>query len=815
MAKWPRSILMLGAMAMACDAAQLQGTVFPGKTWEEATPGSQGLDPAKLGAAVAYLGKHAGRDGVRELVIVRNGRLVWQGDRIDKVHGVWSLTKSFTSTCLGLLVGDGKCTLDTRARKHSPPLAARYGDIRLRHFATMTSGYRAVGDETRGSYTHGPSRTPFHPGTPLFAPPGSRFAYWDSAMNEFGLVLTCIAEESLEALFKRRIADPIGMNIRAWRWGRLGTVDGLAVNGGSGNSNCHVFISARELARFGLLFLERGNWNGKQLIAAEWVDLATRVHVPADHPWARELSPFDGRGVYGLNWWVNGRGADGKRKWPGAPASTYAASGYNNNDLFVIPDWRMVVVRLGLDQGDRKITDAVYGEFLRRVGAALRRPTSGPLRVHPQNPRWLADRAGRAVFLTGSHTWANRQERGVEGKTPDFDYPGYLDFLERHGHNFIRLWAWEHAQWMQFVGRDVPVRYAPLPWARTGPGKALDGKAKFDLTKLNEAYFTRLRERVVAARDRGLYVGVMLFQGFSLAKNRGDRTKGNAWHGHPFHKANNINGLDGNPSGDDTGNEVHTLRLPAVTRLQEAYVRKTIEAVNDLDNVLWEIGNECHAGSVEWQCHMVRFIKAREKGKPQQHPVGMTGAPIQNGPLLDSPADWISPVGKRYVNDPPAADGRKVVVVDTDHIDPWHHRPAWPWQCLVRGHHFVLMDHYMDFRIGSPAQPDPKWDAARRAMGAAARLAARADLAAMVPMGKLASSGYCLASPGREYMVYAPKGGDVTVNLTAAKGALRAEWLRPVSGEAAATLTVQGGRRHTIGAPFPGPSVLYIKAETE
>ena len=79
------------------------------------------------------------------------------------------------------------------------------------HFATMTSGYRAVGDEPIGNYKHGPSKTPLLPSeTPLFAP-GTKFSYWDSAMNQFGHVLTRIADESIGELFQRRIADPIGM----------------------------------------------------------------------------------------------------------------------------------------------------------------------------------------------------------------------------------------------------------------------------------------------------------------------------------------------------------------------------------------------------------------------------------------------------------------------------------------------------------------------------------------------------------------------------------------------------------------------------
>ena len=116
----------------------------------------------------------------------------------------------------------------------------------------------------------------------------------------------------------------------------------------------------------------------------------------------------------------------------------------------------------------------------------------------------------------------------------------------------------------------------------------------------------------------------------------------------------------------------------------------------------------------------IRFIRACEKGKPQEHLVGMTGAPIKDGPLLASPADWISPPGKQWLTKPPPGDGKKIVVVDTDHCQPWDHDPSWPWKCLTRGHHFILMDHYVDFRIGSPKSPDARWDVTRDAMGAAA-----------------------------------------------------------------------------------------------
>jgi hypothetical protein len=98
---------------------------------------------------------------------------------------------------------------------------------------------------------------------------------------------------------------------------------------------------------------------------------ATAVHIPASLPWAQPESGIDGRGCYGCNWWRNGEKADGRRKWPDAPAGTFAAMGHNNNVCLVIPEWDMVIVRLGLDQADHKVTDAEWSGFLRGVGAAV------------------------------------------------------------------------------------------------------------------------------------------------------------------------------------------------------------------------------------------------------------------------------------------------------------------------------------------------------------------------------------------------------------------------------------------------------------
>ncbi|HRZ37936.1 MAG TPA: hypothetical protein P5534_16430 [Candidatus Paceibacterota bacterium] len=71
------------------------------------------------------------------------------------------------------------------------------------------------------------------------------------------------------------------------------------------------------------------------------------------------------------------------------------------------------------------------------------RPARGPLRVHPANPRYFADATGRAVYLTGAHTWPNLVDQGLTDPPKPFGFDTYLASLNRFGHNFIRLWTWE------------------------------------------------------------------------------------------------------------------------------------------------------------------------------------------------------------------------------------------------------------------------------------------------------------------------------------------------------------------------------------
>jgi len=438
---------------------------------------------------------------------------------------------------------------------------------------------------------------------------------------------------------------------------------------------------------------------------------------------------------------------------------------------------------------------------------AVRAQATGPLRVCARNPRYFSDGSGRAIYLTAAHTWTNLPDIGLTDPPPAFDFDGYLDFLTKHHYNYIRLWRWETPK---DIEKDGIVRYsAPHPWKRTGPGTAWDGKPKFDLHTLDEEYFARMRERVEAARDRGMYVSVMLFNGWELQFSN--------WDGHPFNRENNINGINGDTDGDGRGTEIQTWPLaPAVQEIEEAYVRKAIDTVNDLDNVLYEISNESGPYSTDWQYAMIEYIKSYESGKPKQHPVGMSyqyphGS---NSALFNSPADWISPnsdsrTGKyNYRNNPPPADGKKVILSDTDHLWGNGGDRQWVWKSFLRGLNPLYMDPYLDPPIWERLLPDI--EEVRRNLGYTRVFADRMDLTAMTPRVELASTGYCLAAPGSEYIVYQPDSGEFTVELAA--GTYSYEWFNPVTGTrtAGGALVSEGGSK-SFSAPFAADAVLYMK----
>jgi hypothetical protein len=466
----------------------------------------------------------------------------------------------------------------------------------------------------------------------------------------------------------------------------------------------------------------------------------------------------------------------------------------------------------------------------------------GPLFVDPDNRRYFTDGTKvnghyKAVYLSGSHTWCNFLDCGSTTTPPAFDYSQYLDFLVAHHHNFIRLWREENARGGE---QSANFWFSPMPYQRSSKCCAYDGGKKFDLNKFNQAYFDRLRDHVIQAGNRGIYVSIMLFDGWSVESQIPTHQP---WPGHPYNTNNNINRVNGDLNNDGQGGETHTLQSSKILALQESYVRKVIDTVNDLDNVLYEISNEDKAGgnSTSWQYHMVTYIKNYEATKAKQHPVGLSVERncLHNDQLFTSPADWVSPCFD--VNNPVVGTGNKVVLDDTDHGCGICGNEAWAWKSFTHGLNPLFMDPYDGAAVekGAPVGYDPNNPndvSLRDNLGYTVLYSQRIDLAAMPPHPELCSTSYCLANPvpnGAEYLVYLPAGENiskllyslgvhrnplvylpsdsiVTVDLSAAAGELTVEWFNPTTGDTVLGKSVIGGKSQSFTAPFAGDAVLYI-----
>ncbi|MQA95586.1 MAG: hypothetical protein GEV11_13380 [Streptosporangiales bacterium] len=481
----------------------------------------------------------------------------------------------------------------------------------------------------------------------------------------------------------------------------------------------------------------------------------------------------------------------------------------------------------------------------------------GPLVVSADNPRYFTvptDDPARAVYLTGSHIWNNLHDGlGPGAEAPEqperMDYDAYLDLLAVRGHNFIRLWRWEQFK-SQAAGRSFHLNMSPQPWPRSGAGTARDGGPRFDLSRFDPAFFLRLRERVIAAGERGMYVAVMLFEGWALHLSPAPDNVA----GHPFHADNNVNGI-----GITSILDHQVLPLdPAVHAVQEAYIRQVVDTVHDLPNVLYEVSNEsCGGGpvgpevagmlgipedtewgdSTGWQYWVIDFVKRYETERGHHpRPIGMTMQyPVAdqtqvNAPLLEGPADWISPgydeenafpavpdgPPSRWLDDPPPADGRKVLISDTDHFAPGGGDALWVWKAFLRGHNPILMDFGLIDGVPKPdAPPTAPFEPARHAMGDTRRHAERIDLLGMTPSGELSSTGYALARPGEEYLILQPSDKGEPFTATLAAGTYSAGWyaITTRSSHPAADLTAPGDEPADLTPPaaIEGPAVLHLK----
>lgn len=479
-----------------------------------------------------------------------------------------------------------------------------------------------------------------------------------------------------------------------------------------------------------------------------------------------------------------------------------------------------------------------HGVFVQAQTAAdaAEHSIDAPLAVSA-NPHYFQDSHRTAITLNGSQTWNTLQDWGIGGPPQPLDFEAFVRFLLAHGQNFTLLWTVEmpKACGLPTTAASPPdISISPLPYARTGPGKATDGGLKFDLTKFDPEFFHRLRARTEALNQAGIYAGVYLFTGefpnvFRCAND-----------GYPFTQANNINDIDDGYAGSGKNGTGSTdMTAPnAMTRIQDAYVEKVIDTLNDEPNVLWVVSEEASSKSLWWNRHQIAHIRAYEAHKRLRHPIGYAapiGVPDQV--IYDSDADWVAPAAALSPLDscgsgkPPC----KVNVNDSDHSyygTIWHDTPQknrnYAWKNFMNGNQVLFMDPYEVYwtREGrnmcvSPVRgvcsaPDARWNNLRDNLGYIRRMSRKLNLVKVAPHPALSSTGFCLAqtpAAGAEYVVYTPEGSAFTVDVSAMPSSrtLSVEWLNPATGEEIKAKPVAAGSpAQRFVPPFSGDAVLYL-----
>jgi CubicO group peptidase (beta-lactamase class C family) len=322
--------------------------IWPSPTWTRAeNPAALGWSTEKLKKAEAYTQAYA----PTAVMIVQDGRTVasW-GDISHKVN-VRSVRKSLISALYGIGVAEGRIRLDQTIGQlgiddRPPSLSETEKQATIRDLLMARSGiYHAAAYETPDAKAKRPQRGSH--------PPGSYWYYNNWDFNTLGFIYQKLTGDNVFQAFEERIAKPIGME-------DFSADDGKFVFESSSDYPAYTFrLTARDLARFGWLFLNRGMWSEAQIVPADWVDEATK-------PWSHtDIPPLD----YGYLWWVSP--ADVVSRYP-AFAGSYRALGYGGQDLAVVPHLRLVVVQLvDVKEGEERIGGGrEFAELLRLIAAA-------------------------------------------------------------------------------------------------------------------------------------------------------------------------------------------------------------------------------------------------------------------------------------------------------------------------------------------------------------------------------------------------------------------------------------------------------------
>jgi CubicO group peptidase (beta-lactamase class C family) len=314
------AFVLISACASAPPEAVEGSTRVPGVEWEYAEPGSQGFSAPALASAVAFATQAGSTSGL----VVHGGLVVAAWGDVSRKSNLHSVRKSFASALVGIAVARGSLRLDDTLEQFGiddepPSLSADEQQATLRMLLEARSGvYHRSVYETTSMKARRPVRHSHPPGTFWY------YNNWD--FNAVGAILERTTGESFFDELKAEIAAPIGMQDYQPSDGHY-VADARVTR-----FSAYPFaMSARDLARFALLYLQGGRWGERQIVPETWVSESTAPH-----------SDTEGGG-YGFLWWTNVSVSHAA----GAPLHpAYWAEGHIGQFAVVVPSLDLVVVSL-------------------------------------------------------------------------------------------------------------------------------------------------------------------------------------------------------------------------------------------------------------------------------------------------------------------------------------------------------------------------------------------------------------------------------------------------------------------------------------
>lgn len=370
------------------------------------TPEAQGLSAAALDAFVAAL--DASTPEIQTMMLLRHGHVVleeeWSPYRLTDPHLLFSVSKSFTATGAGLAIEAGLLSLDDQVISFFEPdelpetISDNLAAMKVRHLLTMTTGHD---QDTVESLSRDRRMVKIFLGLDVQHEPGTLFVYNSGATYMVSAILQRLTGERLTDYLKPRLFEPLGVTEANWQVSK----EGITV-GGWGLS-----INTESIACFGQLLVQRGVWEGEQLVPAEWIEAATSKQVSNDN----EDNP-DSKQGYGFQFWRSRH-------------NTYRADGAFGQFCIVFPDYDAALIVTSATGEAQTLLNTVWDHLIPALEGKEVTPVPRPERLELPPPTGPAPSPGNGQ----TYRFTEQNAAGLVAVRLEADGTGVLSFSDDNG----------------------------------------------------------------------------------------------------------------------------------------------------------------------------------------------------------------------------------------------------------------------------------------------------------------------------------------------------------------------------------------------